>query len=390
MKKYILPSLILSLGLSFNVFASAPELRAPYAILMDFDSGKILYEKNADVAVPPSSMSKLLTIYKVFELIKDGRYTLDSEFIVGPEAWKKAKAMNANSGSTMFLEYNEKVRLEDLIRGIIVNSGNDATIVIAENISGSEDNFVKELNELANKLELKNSTIQNASGWYDKNHLMSTRDLAILSHRIIKDFPEFYHYFGEKEFLYKHDLTGNKDNRNKLLWIMPSADGLKTGHTTKGGYGLSSSAKQGSRRLIAIVNGIKGNNPSYARFTDSKALLEWGFRDFSNFVYYKRGDKVLDIPVWFGKKNVVSVGVDEKIAITAQNNKTPNVEFRAVFNTPIPAPIAVDTKVGTLTLYIDGIKTGEYNLITLEEVKKCNFFMRIFKNLKQIILNIVG
>lgn len=389
MKKSIL-LLLLSFVFSLTAKSATPDLRAPHAILMDFDSGKILYEKNADVMVPPSSMSKLLTVYKVFELIKDGKYSLDSEFVVGPEAWKKAKAMNANSGSTMFLEYNEKVRLEDLIRGIIVNSGNDATIVIAENISGSEDNFVRELTALCEKLELNNSSIKNASGWYDKNHLMSTKDLVILSRRIIKDFPEFYHYFGEKEFLYKKDLTGNKDNRNKLLWIMPSADGLKTGHTTKGGYGLSSSAKKGQRRLVAVVNGIKGTNPSYARFTDSKALLEWGFKEFSNFVYYKRGDKVFDVPVWFGAKSTVPVGVDEKILITAENGSTPNVELRATFESPVPAPVVKDTKVGTLTLYVDGVKTGEYDLITLEDVKKCNFMVRIFKNLKQIILNIVG
>ena len=390
MKKIILPFLLLSFTFGKTVSSANPDLRAPYAILMDFDSGRVLYEKNADESVPPSSMSKLLTIYKIFSLVKEGKYSLDTEFTVGDEAWKKAKAMNANSGSTMFLEYGEKVKIEDLIRGIIVNSGNDATIVIAENVSGSEAKFVEELNELSKELGLTNTHLENASGWYDKKHLMSTRDLAILSRRIIKDFPEYYHYFGEKEFLYKKDLTGNKDNRNKLLWIMPSADGLKTGHTTKGGYGLSSSAKKGERRLISIVNGIKGTNPSYARFTDSKTLLEWGFKEFSNYVYYKEGDKVLDIPVWFGKKNTVAVGVNEKILITSQNGKTPNIEFRATYESPIPAPIEKGTKVGTLTLYIDGTKFNDYDLITLEDMKKCNFIIRIFKNLKQIVLNIVG
>ncbi len=390
MKKITLLLLILSFSINTNVKSANPDLRAPYAILMDYDSGQVLYEKNADTAVPPSSMSKLLTIYKIFSLIKNNKYSLDSEFKVGEEAWKKAKAMNANSGSTMFLEYGETVRLEDLIRGIIVNSGNDATIVVAENISGSEDDFVKELNALSKELGLTNTNIENASGWYDKKHLMSTRDLAILSRRIIKDFPEFYHYFGEKEFLYKKDLTGNKDNRNKLLWIMPSADGLKTGHTTKGGYGLSSSAKRGERRLISIVNGIKGANPSYARFTDSKALLEWGFKEFSNFMYYNKGDKVLDVPVWFGAKNTVAVGVNEKILITSRNKNNMDIEFRATFETPIPAPIETGTKVGTLTLYINGAKFNSYDLVTLEDVKKCNFVIRIFKNLKQILLRIVG
>ena len=391
MRTFVFFVFIISFFTNLGAFsATTPDLKSPYAILMDFDSGKILYEKKADIAVPPSSMSKLMTIYRVFEKLKDGTYTLDSEFIVGPEAWKKAKAMNANSGSTMFLEYGEKVRLEDLIRGVIVNSGNDATIVIAENISGSEDRFVEELNDLASRLGLKQTTIQNASGWYDRNHLMSLEDLATLTRHIIKDFPEYYHYFGEKEFLYKKDLTGNKDNRNKLLWIMPSADGLKTGHTTKGGYGLASSAKKNGRRLIAVINGLKGNNASYTRFTDSKYLLEWGFREFSNLIYYKPGDKVLDIPVWFGKESKVSVGISETILVTNKNGQTPNVELRATYNSPIPAPVSKGTEVGTLTLYVDGNKEKDFKLITLEDVKSSNFIGRIFKNIQQIILNIVS
>ena len=390
MKKLLLTTIILSFFANNKVFsASTPDVKAPYAILMDFDSGKVLYEKNANIAVPPSSMSKLMTIYRVFEKLKDGTYTLDTEFIVGPEAWRKAKSMNANSGSTMFLEFGEKVRVEDLIRGIIVNSGNDATIVLAENISGSEAKFVDELNDLTYRLGLKKTTLVNASGWYEKGHLMSLEDLAILSRRIIKDFPEYYHYFGEKEFLYKKDLTGNKDNRNKLLWIMPSSDGLKTGHTTKGGYGLSSSAKKNDRRLISVVNGIKGVNGSYLRFTDSKSLLEWGFREFSNLVYYKDGDKVLDVPVWFGKKDTVPVGIQGKVLITNRNGEKPNVEIRATYKSPLPAPVKKGEKIGVLSVYVDGNKTGDFELITLEDVKTTGFVGRIIKNIKQIILNIV-
>ncbi|MCR5506711.1 MAG: D-alanyl-D-alanine carboxypeptidase [bacterium] len=391
MKKISLIIAFLSFFANMSVnSAVGPDIKAPYAILMDFDSGKILFERNSTVPVPPSSMSKLMTIYYIFEKIKNGTYTLDTEFVVGPEAWKKAKAMNANSGSTMFLEYGEKVRIEDLIRGIIVNSGNDATIVIAENVSGSEAKFVDELNELAYRLGLKKTTLVNASGWYEKDHLMSVEDLAVLSRRIIQDFPEYYHYFGEKEFLYKEKLTGNKDNRNKLLWIMPSSDGLKTGHTTKGGYGLSSSAKKNDRRLISVVNGIKGGNPSYIRFTDSKALLEWGFREFSNLIYFEPNDKVIEIPVWFGKKSKVSVGVSDKVLVTNKIGENPNVELRATYNSPLPAPVVKGTEVGKLTLYIDGNKIRDYKLITLENVERSNFLVRIFKNIKQIILNIVS
>lgn len=390
MRKILIPAVILSFFANKSAYsAPTPELKAPYAILLDADSGKVLYEKNSMVMVPPSSMSKLMTVYRVFEKIKDGTYSFDTEFVVGPEAWKKAKAMNANSGSTMFLEQGEKVRIEDLIRGIIVNSGNDATIVLAENISGSEENFVRELNDLASRLGLKRTHLVNASGWYDKNHLMSAEDLGILTRHIIKDFPDYYHYFSEKEFLYKKDLTGNKDNRNKLLWIMPNSDGLKTGHTKQGGYGLASSATKNNRRLISVVNGIKGTNGSYARFTDSKSLLEWGFREFSNLVYYNEGDKVFEIPVWFGKKDTVPVGISDRVLITSKNGETPNIELRATYKEPIPAPVKKGEEVGTLTLYVDGTKIRDYKLITLEDVKKTGFIGRIFKNIQQIILHIV-
>ena len=393
--KSVAPMLVLfasSISNTNTLFAAPslePDSKAPYSILIDFDSGKTLYEKNADIAIPPSSMSKLMTVYYTFEKLKEGKYTLDTEFTVGPEAWKKAKEMNANSGSTMFLEQNEKVRLEDLIRGIIVNSGNDATIVIAENMSGSEDNFVIELNKLASRLGLKNTTLVNASGWYVPNHLMSVRDLSLLARRIIQDFPEYYHYFGQKEFLYKQDLTGNKDNRNKLLWIMPDSDGLKTGHTKQGGYALASSAKRGDRRLIAVVNGIKGNNASYARFSDSKALLEWGFREFSNLVYYKPNEKIIDVPVWFGKYDTVPSGTSEQIQITARRSETPNVEFRATYDSPIPAPVKAGEVIGTLSLYEDGTKVRDYELIALQDVRKISFIGRIFRNIQQIILYIV-
>ena len=391
MKKTTIFFIILSFIMNFQIVAGVnPNLKAPYAILIDYETGKVLYEKNSTIAVPPSSMSKLMTIYYVFEKIKNGTYSFDTEFVVGQEAWHKAKNMNASSGSTMFLEYGEKVRIEDLIRGVIVNSGNDATIVLAENISGSEAKFVDELNNLAFRLGLKHTTLVNASGWYDKNHLMSAEDLSILSRRIIKDFPEYYHYFSEKEFLYKKNLTGNKDNRNKLLWIMPSSDGLKTGHTKQGGYGLVSSAVKNNRRLISVVNGIKGTNGSYGRFSDSKELLEWGFREYSNLVYFKPNEKIIEIPVWFGKKRTVPVGIKENIVVTNKDGETPNVELRVSYKSPIPAPVAAGTEVGTLTLYVDGNKSQEYKLITLENVKKTSFIGRIFKNIKQIILNIIN
>ncbi|MDR2098868.1 MAG: D-alanyl-D-alanine carboxypeptidase [Rickettsiales bacterium] len=373
-----------------GISAAMPEIKSPYAILVDYDSGKVLFERGSNVPASPSSMSKILTIYRVFELVKDGTYDMDDEFTVGEEAWRKARMMNANSGSTMFLELHEKVRLEDLIRGVIVNSGNDAAVVLAENISGSEDAFAVELNRLAARLGLKDTHVVNASGWYDKDHLMSAADLAFLTRRLIADFPEYYPYFSEKEFLYKKDLTGNKDNRNKLLWIMPSADGLKTGHTTKGGYGLAASAKKGGRRLISVVNGLKGANPNFARFVESKSLLEWGFREWTNLVYFDVGARVVGIPVWFGSAAEVPAGVDRKVLVTGKSGEAPAVELRATYMSPVPAPVAKGDRLGVLALYIGGNKETEYDLVALEDVRRSNFVLRIFQNIKQIILRIVS
>ena len=367
------------------------DVMSPYAVLIDYDSGKILYEKQADVPVPPSSMSKLLTLYMLFEKLQSSKYDLNTEFVVGKEAWRKAKSMNANSGSTMFLEYGEKVKVEDLVRGIIVNSGNDATVVVAENISGSEDKFAGELNNLAKRLGLNNTNITNASGWYSKLHLMSVSDIAKLSRKLIQDFPEYYHYFKEKEFLYKPHLTGNKDNRNKLLWIMPSSDGLKTGHTTQGGYGLAASAVSGKRRMIAVVNGIKGGyNPSYARFVDVKKMMEWGFKEFKNLVYFNAFDKIAEVPVWFGDKNIVNVGSKLPVLLTVKSNENPNIEMLISYKSPVLVPIKKGDVLGKLTFYENGIKISEYDLVSLDEVKKASIFGKIFKNIRQLFLDLIG
>jgi D-alanyl-D-alanine carboxypeptidase (penicillin-binding protein 5/6) len=335
-------------------------------------------------------MSKILSAYRVFELLREGRITLDDQFTVGQEAWKKAKAMNANSGSTMFLELGEKVRVEDLLRGLIVNSGNDAAVVLAENISGSEANFVAELNQLAARLGMTGTTILNASGWYEKEHLMPARDIALLSRRLISDFPEYYHYFGEKEFLYRRDLTGNKDNRNKLLWIMPSSDGIKTGHTSKGGYGLAASAVKGGRRLVSVINGLKGPNPSYNRFSESKALLEWGFKEFSNFVYFEKGAEVLRVPVWFGRQGSVGAAPDRDVLVSARAGSAPAADLYATYDTPAAAPVAKGQKLGTLTLYADGAKAGEYDLVATDGVERSNFASRIFQNIGILLGRMAG
>lgn len=383
--------LFFSIFLGLNYSAYSVETKAPYAILLSYDSGKVLYEKSADVQIPPSSMSKLLTLYMLFESLQSTKYSLNTEFTVGDEAWKKARYMNSLSGSTMFLEHGEKIKIEDLIKGIIVNSANDACVVVAENISGSEEKFVKELNQLATRLGLTNTNIVNSSGWYDKDHYMSTRDVAILAKKLIDDFPEYYHYFALKEFLYKPKLTGNKDNRNKLLWIMPISDGLKTGHTNQGGYALVSSAKKNNRRMIAVVNGIKGgDNPHYTRFVETKKLLEYGFREFKDLLYFEKNKEILKIPVWYGSKSELSVGVEQDVIMSVKKNYTPNIDMVVSYKGPIAAPVQKGDIVGELTIYDDKEKVRTYNLISLEYVKKTGVFGRVFKNIKYLILKLVS
>ena len=185
-------------------------------------------------------------------------------------------------------------------------------------------------------------------------------------------------------------MTGNKDNRNKLLWIMPESDGLKTGHTAQFGYGLAASAKRGDRRLVSIVNGLKDPNGNFGRFSESKLLLEWGFREFSNLVYFDEGGKVIDVPVWFGALSSVPAGADRKVVITNRRGAAADVELRATYDSPVPAPVSKGDSLGRLELYIDGARAAEYDLVALEDVRSSNFFVRIFQNLKQIILRMVG
>ncbi|MCL2439356.1 MAG: D-alanyl-D-alanine carboxypeptidase [Alphaproteobacteria bacterium] len=372
------------------VAQTPPNINAPQAILIDFDSGRVLFERNSLVPAAPSSMSKILTAYLVFEKLREGKITLDQEFVVGPEAWRSARRMNANRGSTMFLEYGERVSVEDLLRGLIINSGNDAAVVLAENISGSEANFVALMNRLAQRLGLEGTTIMNTTGWYEKDHLMSPKDLAILSRALIMNFPEFYTIYSEREFLYKPHITGNKDNRNKLLWIMPGADGIKTGHTTKGGYALASSIKRGDRRLIAIINGLRGNNPSLARFEESRLLLNWGFREFANYVYFEAGAEIIRIPVRFGRESSVAATVNSDVLTTARANAAPSVEINVGYKTPVVAPITTGQKLGVLTLIADGEKVGDWDLIAAKSVERAGFFRRIFQNINYMARRALG
>ncbi len=327
-KKILLISFVLCL---ISIKANAIETTAKHVYLFDYDTDTVLLGKEYDMEMAPASMSKLMTLYMVFERLKDGRLSLDDEFTVSENAWKKGGSVSGSS--TMFLPPKSKVKISDLLRGVIIQSGNDACITIAENISGSEGDFAEEMERKAASLGLENSRFANATGWPDENQKMSAKDLGKLAKIIVREFPEYYSIFSEKTFTYNEITQGN---RNPLLYRLSYADGLKTGHTKESGYGLVGSAKKNDRRLIMVINGL---NSSKDRATESEKIMRWGFREFDNYHLFSAGEKVFDANIWLGKKEKIAVAVDSDVMVTMKKNQKRNTKIKAIYNSPIAAPI---------------------------------------------------
>jgi len=355
-------------------FAVSIETTAKQAILYDYETKSVIFEKNSDELMSPSSMSKIMTIYYVFKKIKDGEISLDDEFEISKKAWKKG-------GSRMFLNYGSKVKVEDLIRGIIVQSGNDACIAIAEGISGSEELFVEELNSLGKELGLKNSSFTNSTGWPDPEHLMTIRDLLTVTIRTIEDFPEFYHYYAEKEFKF----NGIKQmNRNPLLFSSLGSDGLKTGHTSLGGYGLVATVKKDDRRLILILNGLSS---SRNRTKESERLIKIGFNQFKNIIVSEEANAIKEVAVWAGDKKTIKLMTNGKIILTVPKSLKKDLIYMVRYQSPILPPLEKGQKVGQLIIKKkNGESLKEYDLFSNVSVKKINFFSKIFLNLKYLLL----
>ncbi len=357
--------------------AAAIEVVARQAILMDITTGAVLFEKNADDLTAPASMSKLMTAYMVFERLRDGRLSLDDTFLVSETAWRKGGAKSGSS--TMFLDPGKRVRVEDLLRGIIVQSGNDACIVIAEGLAGSEQAFAEEMTRRGRQLGLTNSVFKNATGWPDPGHQMTVRDLAILAKRTIEDFPEYYHYYAELNFTY----NGIRQiNRNPLLYKDMGADGLKTGHTNESGYGLTATAKRGDRRLILVVNGLPTKK---ARSREPKRLLEWGFREFQNYALFKAGDVVSDADVWLGNDATVPLVIDKALVISLPRKARRKMTVKAVFEGPIPAPVLKGAEVARLVITAPGEETVEVPLVAGADVDRLGLVGRLGAALKYIV-----
>ncbi len=355
----------------------ALESIAKEVVLMDAETGAVLFEKNADAPMPPASMSKLMTVYMIFERLRDGRLSLDDTFRVSENAWRKGGAKSGSS--TMFLVPGKRVRVEDLIRGIIVQSGNDACIVIAEGISGSEEMFAEEMTERARQLGLTSSTFRNSTGWPDPEHRMSPKDLALLAKLTIEHFPEYYHYYSERSFVY----NGIKqNNRNPLIYKDMGADGLKTGHTSESGYGLTGSATRRDRRLILVVNGLKSKKE---RAREPERLLEWGFREFGNYALFSGGEIVDQAPVWLGMEQTVPLMIEKDLTLTLHKKARRGMKVSVVYQGPVPAPVSKGQPLATLKVSTPGGEDVTAPLVAAADVAQMGLFGRLLAAFKHIL-----
>ncbi|WP_368416455.1 D-alanyl-D-alanine carboxypeptidase family protein [Falsiroseomonas sp.] len=340
------------------------ETLARQAIMVDFETGAVLLEKNPDERMPPSSMSKLMTMYVVFDLLKTGRLRLDQTLPVSERAWRMG-------GSKMFVELGAQVSVENLARGVIVQSGNDACIVLAEGISGSEQQFAELMNETARRIDLRSSHFRNSTGWPDPEQRMTARDLSVLARRIIVDHPEYYRFYNERSFRW-NDIA--QENRNPTLARVAGADGLKTGHTEEAGFGLTASAMRGGRRLILVVNGLPSMR---ARAEESSRLLEWGFREFDNVVMFRASETVEEVPVWLGERPSVPLVTGRDLVLTLPRQWRQGLRARVRYDAPVAAPVAKGQELGKLVVSGQGVPEMELPLIAGADVDRLGLFARI-------------
>ena len=356
--------------------AAALETRATEAVLLDYETGTVLMEKNADERMYPSSMTKLMTLYILFRHIEAGRIGLEDTLPVSEKAWR-------TGGSKMFVEVGSSVAVEDLIRGIVVQSGNDACVVVAEGLAGTEAAFARLMTETAHEIGMAQTQFRNASGWPDPDHFTTARDLARLTVHLIEDFPRFYPYFSETEFTY-HEIK--QQNRNPLLYRNIGADGLKTGHTEAAGYGLTASAVQDGRRLVLVVNGMQSTRE---RSEESEKLLLWGFREFENTSLFKAGETVAEAEVWLGVEDSVPLVLAEPMQMTVQRSARDAMTVSVVYRGPVPAPILAGQPIAELRIARPGTPDIVRPLLAGAAVERSGFFGRIAAAARHLVLSTV-
>nr|WP_152612208.1 D-alanyl-D-alanine carboxypeptidase family protein [Leisingera sp. ANG-S5] len=349
--------------------AAAFDTKARAAYVLDAGTDTVLLSKNSDVPLPPASMSKLMTLYVAFEALRDGRLTLDETLPVSEHAM-------SYKGSTMFLDTLDRVRVEDLLRGIIVLSGNDACVVIAEALSpdGTEAGFARYMTKRGQELGMTASTFANSNGWPAAGHRMSVHDLAILAERLIEDFPEYYPLFAETKFEFDGRAPSNVRNRNPLLKLGIGADGLKTGHTEEAGYGLVGSAKQGDRRVIFVVSGLDSER---ARAEEAEALVNWSFRQFTKKTVAKEGIPIAEAEIWRGAERSVGLVPAEDLEILLPSLAGGTIEGEVVYSGPIEAPVAQGQRLAELVLQPEELPEVRLPLVAESDVPAGGFVVRV-------------
>lgn len=360
---------VLALAGALSLPASAFETSARAAFVVDMTTGTVLLEKNADMPLPPASMSKLMTLYVAFEAVREGQLSLDERLPVSEHAM-------SYGGSTMFLDTTDRVRVEDLLRGIAVLSGNDACAVIAEALSpdGTEAGFAELMTQRAERMGLTNSVFKNASGWPAEGQVMSMRDLALLSERIIEDFPEFYDMLAEREYRFDGRAPSNVSNRNPLLALDMGVDGLKTGHTQEAGYGLTASAAQGDRRVIFAFSGL---DSSAARAREGEAIVKWAFRQFTQRSVAKAGEDVARVPVWMGEERTVGLTPENDVNTLLPSLGDTMVNAEVVYDGPVHAPVSKGDRLAELVLKPEGLPETRVPLVASESVAQGGFLQRL-------------
>jgi D-alanyl-D-alanine carboxypeptidase (penicillin-binding protein 5/6) len=380
MKKIILSLILILLSLHLTVSKADINIKARTAILQDFLSGQILYEKDADRKIFPASMTKIMTTIIAFDLLKKGELNLHEKFIVSENAWRLSDA----GYSSMFIMVGDQISVENLLKGIIISSGNDACIALAEGISGTEEEFAILMNEKAQEIGMENTYFSNSSGINAPDNLSTVRDILIMSNYLIKNYPNYYKYFNEKEFTW--DRTGGEPitqgNRNPLLYKNIGADGIKTGYLSYEKYSLASSIKRNDRRLIAVGSGFSTKN---ARSKQSLKLLTWGLTNFDTIKISNYNDFFYELDVWNGKKNKVKVYTKEDIYKTIPKRKKKYLKVAIEYNGPIKAPIKKDEIVGKIKISFKDDLMDSYDLYSSENIKKHNIFSRIINSINFLI-----
>ncbi len=381
MKKIFITTILLFFTIFYSKIHSAEfDIKAKTVILQDFLSGKILFEKEPDLRIFPASMTKIMTSIVAFDLIKQGQLELDEKFFVSENAWRLSQA----GYSSMFIMVDDQISVENLLRGIIVSSGNDACIALAEGIAGTEEEFAIMMTSKANEIGMTNTNFGNSSGINHPDNLSTVRDILIMSNYLIKNYPEFYEYFKEKEFTW--DRTGGEPitqgNRNPLLYKKIGVDGIKTGFLSYEKYSLASSIKRNNRRLIAVGSGFETRN---ARSKESQKLLTWGLTNYDTVEIAKKENDILELDVWLGQNERVGVYSNSDIYKTIKKARLKKLEVKVIYDGPIEAPIKKDDIIAKLIINYDGNFLSEHDLLASQSINKINIISRILKSINYLI-----